>query len=149
VSGEVVLAQALFNNPITLIPAKNTNVIYCLYDYDAGGLVLMKIDTSKKLEAIRPHSFIKSILYSSPWFVEDARLDDWQQVYEYLNNLPPYSFKHQAVPGYNFVVLQLAYSREGLLDEMKRQIDSMVKTGATGWPIDSDSVPTNRVRPLR
>src|SRR6267142_4457420 len=60
--GTIVLWQDVFDGPTTLLPAKNTNILLCLYDFDVD-YRLLRIDTSKSFRPLLTSNDLNRILF--------------------------------------------------------------------------------------
>jgi len=96
-AGKIVLWADLFDGPIMVMPASDTNVLLCLYDFDIS-LRLFRIDTSKEFKPLSPDNSIKRILFSSTWEIDYGTSADWEEVLNYVKNVSPSVFAHQSVP---------------------------------------------------
>jgi hypothetical protein len=95
-AGSIVLWQDVFDGPVTLFSASNTNVLLCLYDYDVG-FRLFRIDTSKKFKPLSPGSDLNHVLFTCTWEIDDGTPDDWKEALSYLQKVPSSSFERQSV----------------------------------------------------
>jgi hypothetical protein len=95
-SGKIVLWQDIFDGPVTLLTASDTNVLLCLYDYDVD-FRLFRIDTDKMFKPLSPDSDLKHILFSCTWEINDGTEADWQEVLNYLHKVPPNDFERRTV----------------------------------------------------
>jgi hypothetical protein len=94
--GSVVLWQDIFDGPVMLIPANDTNVLLCLYDYDVD-FRLFRIDMNKMFKPLSPDSDLNHILFTCTWEIDDGTTSDWQEVLNYLHNVSLNDFERQSV----------------------------------------------------
>ncbi len=95
-AGEIVLWQSLFDGSVTVIAARETNVLLCLYDYDVD-FRLFKINTEKAFSPMALDDDLKSVLFTSSWEIQNGDFTDWQQMLDYLLKTPPALFAKQSV----------------------------------------------------
>ena len=105
-SGTIVLWESAFDGPVMVIPATDTNLLLCLYDYDTC-FRLLSIHTDKMFKPLPPASDIKSILFSSTWEIEDGTTN-WDEVLKHLRNLSTDDFARQTVPVGSATILRRA-----------------------------------------
>lgn len=79
------LWQDAFDGPITIFGSKDTNVLFCLYDYDVT-LELFRIDKSRPFIPPPNHSDISRILFTSSCEIKEATYDDWHEVLRCLRD---------------------------------------------------------------
>jgi hypothetical protein len=96
-AGSIVLWQSAFDGVVTLISATDSNVLFCLYDYDTG-FRLFRVDTGKVFKTPAQGSDLNRILFTCTWEIEDGSPADWQEVLKYLHKVSPKTFAHQTVP---------------------------------------------------
>lgn len=96
-SGKIVLWQSVFDGPVTIISAHDTNVLLCLYDFDVD-FRLLRIDTNKVFKPLPPGSDLNRILLARPWEIEGGSPADWQELLNFLQNASPKAFSQQSVP---------------------------------------------------
>jgi hypothetical protein len=96
-AGEIVLWQSLFDGPAMLIGSTNTNVLFCLYDYDTA-MCLFRIDVSKPFEPVPQDGAIYHILFTSSWEIKEGAEADWQEFLQYLQRASPEDFKRHLLP---------------------------------------------------
>jgi hypothetical protein len=94
-AGTIVLWQSAFTGPVMVMPATNTNVLLCLYDYDTC-FRLFRIHTDRMFKPLPPNSDIKRILFTSTWEIEDGTTN-WDEVLSYLRNVSADDFARQTV----------------------------------------------------
>jgi hypothetical protein len=70
--------------------------MFCLYDYDIN-IVLFRIDISKEFKPLPSDSSINRILFSSTWQIDYGTIADWQEVVDYLHQVPQDVFAGQSV----------------------------------------------------
>lgn len=96
-AGNVTLWQGPFDGATLLVPAADTNVLLCLYDFDTC-VLLLRIDTAKPFKPLTSNSLINDILFTSTWEIESGRGDDWQEVVDYLQKSSPSDFHRHLLP---------------------------------------------------
>lgn len=90
-SGKLVLWQNIFDGVVTVIPGNQTNVLFCLYDFDVG-LCLFKIDTAKPFKTPPNDTNLKHVLFTCTWEIQEATPEDWQYFLKYLHACAPKAF---------------------------------------------------------
>lgn len=93
-AGEVVLWQDPFDGPSMVIPAVETNVFFCLYDFDTQYL-LVRIDLARPFEAIDAQDILNRVLFSATCRVSNASSGDWNQAVAYLKAVTARDFRQQ------------------------------------------------------
>lgn len=147
-AGTVALHQDFFDEPVIVMPVSNGEKLLCLYEFDVD-LRLFRIDPAKPFKPIPATSWgcLDRVLISSPWEVEEADIADWQAALEYLKNLPSDTFMREAVPTHDLGIMRLGVGSESklnLLQRMEGQIKFMVASGATHWPVNSDTTSSTK-----
>ena len=98
-TGRVALWQDVFDGPVLLFSARETNVLLCLYDFDVG-YRLFRINTVKAFEPPSKNDQIDHILFTSTCQIENANQDDWRELQNYLNSVSSVDFARQSIPLY-------------------------------------------------
>lgn len=93
--GTIVLWQSAFTGPVMVMPATDTNVLLCLYDYDTC-FRLFRIHTNRMFKPLPPDSDIKRILFTCTWEIDDGTTN-WDEVRNYLRNISAGDFARQTV----------------------------------------------------
>lgn len=136
-SGTVALWQDFADRPVIVMLATNGKALLCLYNFDID-LRLLEIDPTQNSNPFSTKSHLDAIVCSSPWHIESGTTNDWQEMLDYLKNLPADTFKHQAVPAYDLGLMRFGLgqeARENLLQRIEKQITAMHQSGAAEWPI--------------
>jgi hypothetical protein len=117
-AGTVVLWQDFFHFPITVLPARDPNVLLCLYDFDVD-FRLIRINTAKKFKPFLPGSILNSIVCVSPWEVRAGTTNDWEVTMDYLKKIRPSEFKRVSVPSLSFGIMHVHRNRDTLVDRLE------------------------------
>jgi hypothetical protein len=117
-AGEVVLWDDFFDHPLIVLPATDTNVLLCLYDFDVD-LRLLRIDPAKNFKPLPTGSPIGAIICSSPWQIEPGTIEDWQETQRYLKQVSKSRFRRQSVPAIGFGIFRIPLSRDALLNRLE------------------------------
>ena len=94
-AGTIVLWQSAFDGQVMVMPATDSKVLLCLYDYDPR-FRLFRIHTDRMFKPLPPASDIKSILFTCTWEIEDGTTN-WDEVLNHLRNVSPGDFARQTV----------------------------------------------------
>jgi hypothetical protein len=94
-AGTVDLWQNIFDGPVMLIPAAETNVLICVYDFDTC-IKLLKIHTDRPFKPLPSDSYLNSILFSCTSEIEDGA-SHWDEVTDYLLKVSQKDFYQQTV----------------------------------------------------
>ena len=135
--GTVSLWQDFFDEPIIVISSNDGKTLLCLYDFDVD-LRLLRFDPTRNPKPFLPQSRLDTIVCASPWYVEAGTTNDWQEILDYLKNLTPGDFSHQAIPIHDFGILRFGVgesARQNLLRGIEEQIKVMHQFGAIQWPV--------------
>jgi len=97
-SGDILLFDGRPEGPLLVIPSSNSDVFYCLYDFDVG-LRLLKIETNAKFHPFSAKSPLNHIVLASPWQISDGTDSDWLVAEKYLTSLSQSQFKQQSLSG--------------------------------------------------
>jgi len=101
---DVVLWQDFFDGPVTIYASTNSNIAFCLYDYDVE-LKLIRIDSSQPFVPMGSASSISRIVFTGSCLIQEATGDDWQEFVTYLRDVksrkPPYSSLHVSARSYS------------------------------------------------
>lgn len=129
-SGSVGLWVDLFHGPFAVASGRNSEVFFCLYNFDVD-LRVLRINTAKAFKPFPPRtpattSCLSGVVISSPWYIEEAKIDDWETVLEYLRKNPE---------AFTLGPLELAGSRKRILTRMAEQIKFMRDNGSEDWPV--------------
>jgi len=114
--GTIVLWQDAFDGPTMLLPAKNTNILLCLYDFDID-YRLLRIDTSKSFTPLLTSNDLSRILFKCDWLIGDGTTSDWQEVLTYLHEVPHRVIVHKSVP----IPLRFNVTPESILKRLANQ----------------------------
>lgn len=94
-TGTIVLWRDVFDGPVMLMPATDTNVLLCLYDYDTC-FRLFRIHTDRMFKPLPSDSDLKRILFTCTWEIEDGTTN-WDEVLSHLREVSPSDFARQTV----------------------------------------------------
>jgi hypothetical protein len=117
-SGTITLLQDFFDGPVLAVPARDTNLLFCLYDHD-GRFRLIKFNCSKAFVPFTSTNMLKFIVISSPWEVQSAEVSDWQEAYAYLKKMNQREFRRQSTPSVSFGIIRLHGSLAGVVDGLE------------------------------
>src|ERR1022692_3838746 len=81
-AGKVALWQDLFHHLIAVVPAPDSNVLLCVYDFDTD-LRVLRIDTTRAFASApaptaTTSSCLSAVVLSSSWDIQEGKIDDWQ-----------------------------------------------------------------------
>lgn len=93
--GTLVLWQDVFDGPVMVMPANDTNAFLCLYDYDTC-FRLFRIHTDRVFKPLASGSDINRILFTCTWEIEDGSTS-WDEMLDYLRRVSPAEFGRQSV----------------------------------------------------
>jgi hypothetical protein len=135
-SGTIALWQDFFDEPVIVMSSSDGKALLCLYDFDVD-LRLLRIDPTHSPKPFLPQSRLDTIVCASPCYIEAGTTNDWQEILDYLKNLSPTDFSHQAIPIHDFGIIRFGVgesARQNLLRGIEEQIKIMHQFGATQWP---------------
>ena len=118
-TNSVKLAQDYFDGPMMVLASTNTNVFFCIYDYDVD-LLIIRIDLSQEFVPLRPKSPLQYVLLGSTCKIERVRSYESNDLYfvaDALEKMPSRQFKDQSV-GLNLLVYRLRNSKGSLAKEI-------------------------------
>jgi hypothetical protein len=96
-AGKVILWQDVFDGATLLIPAEDTNVLLCLYDFDTC-VLLLRINTAKPFAPLPSGDMINNILFASTCEIQKGTSSDWDEVLDYLHKSSPRDFRRHLLP---------------------------------------------------
>jgi hypothetical protein len=113
-----------------MVPGADSRTFFCLYDFDTD-LRLLRFDTTASYVPFPStmatgSSCLPVVVLSSPWRVEEAKIDDWRRALDYLKKSPQ-SFRRGA--------FGLGGSKSAILARLTAQVKLMSDNGATEWPV--------------
>ena len=76
---KIVLWEDLFDEPECLFPGRDSNVFYCLYNFDTC-FCLFRIDANSPFQPVLTNSFLHNILFTSDCHIREATYMEWQEV---------------------------------------------------------------------
>jgi len=132
-SGTIDLWQNLVHWPVAVMAATNDNALLCLYEFDTD-LRLLRINLARKFKPFPTanSSCLSSIVCSSPWEVEEAKIGDWQQSLARLKDTSAGSPSRQMTGPWP---VAFGYNSKATLRRMEQQIKLMLDNGASQWPV--------------
>ena len=125
--------QDLFRRPIIVVPSADGVALLCLYENDTD-LRLVRINTARKFVPSSPagSNRLSTIVRSATCDVQEAMIEDWQEVLNHLKNTPVSSLGHEVVKSWPSVV---NWDPIPVRLRLQGQIKFMVDNGATHWPV--------------
>jgi hypothetical protein len=95
--GSFAFWEDIADGPIMLMQGKDTNILYCLYDFDVE-LILVRIDTSKPNNLSPLPDRLNRITFDSTWSLTEADFSEWQYVISELQHMSSRDYRRQLLP---------------------------------------------------
>jgi hypothetical protein len=133
--GTVDFWQDLVHGLIAIMPAANTNVILCLYEFDTD-LRLIRVDATTRFRSLslKNSTCLSATVCSPCWNVEEADIAEWRYALNYLKNSPARLLDRSVA---RLWPLRLSPSLYPILRRMEGQVKLMLDNGTKQWPVNT------------